>query len=202
MTPSHPHYAPDDDPSQIDILTVMRVAIATTVLVGALALGSLPASAAATGTSSAGADPTPAQIRTSIARATSAKTLWATVNICDTRADPNVLGIRGQMPSLGFASWLSMQIHLSYYKRAKKAFVADPGTTKTIRLGRSTHGLQQGGATYTFKGPTPMLQASVSFIWRRSGHTLGATHMVTTGGHPGADFGSPPRFSAASCRIR
>jgi len=193
---------PADNSSQIDIVTGMRVAIVTTVLVGALAVGSLPAAAATTGTSPAGADPTPAQIRTSIARAQRARTLWATVNICDTRADPNVLGVRGEMPSLGFASWMSMQIHLDYYNRTKKTFVADPGTTKTIRLGRSTHGLQQGGATYTFKGPTPMLQASVSFIWRRSGHTLGTTHMVTTGGHPGADFGSPPRFSAASCRIR
>ncbi len=180
----------------------MRSAIATTVLAGALALGSLPAAAATTGISAAGANPTPAQIRTAIARATSAKTLWATVNICDTRADPNVLGIRGQMPSLGFASWLSMQIHLSYYSQTRKVFVADPGTMKTIRLGRSTHGLQQGGATYTFKGPTPTLQASVSFIWRRSGRTLGTTQMVTTGGHPSADFGSPPRFSAARCRIQ
>jgi len=140
----------------------MRSAIAATVLAGALAVSSSPA-AATTGTSLPGADPTPAQIRTSIARATSAKTLWATVNICDTRTQPRVLGIRGQMPSLGFASWLSMEINLSYYDQAKQAFVADPGTAKTIRLGRSTHGLQQGGATYTFMGPTPMLQASVSF---------------------------------------
>jgi len=177
----------------------MRVAISITVLAAALAVGS-PSAALATA-SAAGANPTPAQIRTSIARAQRAKTLWATVNICDTRADPNVLGVRGQMPSLGFPAWMSMEIHLSYYNQTKQAFVADPGTTKTIRLGRSTRGLQQGGATYTFKGPTPVLQASVSFVWRRSGHKLGTTHMVTTGGHPSADFGSPPRFSAASCRI-
>lgn len=165
-------------------------------------MGSLPAAAANAGATPAGANPTPAQIRTAITRAELAKTLWATVNICDTRADPNVLGIRGQMPSLGFASWMSMEIHLSYYNQAKKTFVADPGTAKTIRLGRSARGLQQGGATYTFQGPTPILQASVNFIWRRAGQTLGTTHMVTTGGHPSADFGSPPRFSAATCRVR
>lgn len=202
MTPSHPYYVRRDDPSQIDIVTPMRVPMTTTVLVGALALGSVPAAAATSGASPAIANPTPAQIRTAIGRAEGAKTLWATVNICDTRADPNVLGVRGQMPSLGFASWMSMQIHLTYYNRAKKTFVSAPATTKTIRLGRSAHGLQQGGATYTFKGPTPVLRASVSFIWRRSGRTLGTTQMVTTDGHPGADFGSPPRFSAASCRIR
>ncbi len=199
MTPSHPHYVRRDDPSRVGIVTIVRVAIATTVLVGALAAGTPPAATATA--SSAGANPTPAQIRTAIARAQRAKTLWATVNVCDTRADPNVLGVRGEMPSLGFASWLSMEIHLDYYDQAKQSFVTDPGTVKTIRLGRSLHGLQQGGATYTFKGPTPMLQASVRFIWRRSGQTLGATSMLTTGGHPSADFGSPPRFSAATCQI-
>lgn len=180
----------------------MRVAIPTTVLVGALALGSIPVAASTAGASPAGANPTPAQIGTAVARAESAKTLWATVNICDTPADPNVLGVRGQMPSLGFPAWMSMQIQLDYYDKVKQTFVPDPKTTKTIRLGRAAHGLQQGGATYTFKSPTPVLRASVSFIWRRSGRTLGTTPMVTTGGHPGADFGSPPHFSAASCRIR
>ncbi len=193
---------PDDDPSHSDIVIVVRAAIATTVLVGVLAAGSLPAETATAGASPAGANPTPAQIRTAIARAQRARTLWATVNICDTRADPKVLGVRGQMPSLGFASWMSMEIHLDYYNRAKKTFVTDPGTAKTLRLGRSAHGLQQGGATYTFRGATPMLQASVRFIWRRSGQTLGTTPMLTTGGHPSADFGSPPRFSAATCQIR
>ncbi len=180
----------------------MRFPIATTVLAGALALASLPAAASTAGASPAGADPSPAQIRTSIARAESAKTLWATLNICDTRSHPNVLGVRGEMPSLGFASWMSMEIHLDYYNPTTKTFVADPGTAKTIRLGRSAHGLQQGGATYTFRGPTPILHASVSFIWRRSGRTLGTTDMVTTVGHPSADFGSPPKFSAATCQIR
>lgn len=180
----------------------MRVAFVTTVLAAALSVSPVAATAASLRAPAAGAGPTPAQVRTAIARAEAAKTLWATVNICDTRADPKVLGVRGQMPSLGFASWLSMDVQVNYYDTARKAFVADPGTVKTIRLGRSAHGLQQGGATYTFKGPTPVLEARVSFIWRRSGQLLGTTRTVTTASHPSADFGSPPRFSAATCRIR
>ncbi len=180
----------------------VRVAFATTVLVAALSVSPVAAAAAPRRASAAQAGPTPAQVRTAIARAQAARTLWATVNICDTRADPNVLGVRGQLPSLGFAAWLSMEIHLNYYNQARKAFVADPGTVRTIRLGRSAHGLQQGGATYTFKGSTPVLEATVRFIWRRSGRLLGTTRAVTTAGHPSADFGSPPRFSAATCRIR
>ena len=179
----------------------MRGALATTVLTVVLAVAVLAAGAAVP-RAGAATNPSPAQVRAAIARAEKTTTLWATVNICDTRAYPNVLGIRGQMPSLGFPAWLSMQIGLRYYSATRKRFVTDPGTAKTIRLGRSTHGLQQGGATYTFKGATPVLQASVRFIWRRSGRLLGSTAALTTAGHPSADYGSPPRFSAATCRIR
>ncbi|HET9103021.1 MAG TPA: hypothetical protein VFN55_06665 [Solirubrobacteraceae bacterium] len=171
----------------------MRVAVASTVLAAVLAVSG-SAAGAATG-------PTPAQVSTAVARAERATTLWATINICDPRADPKVLGVRGQMPSLGFASWMSMEIRLEYYDARRHRWIDDPGTLKTIRLGRASRGLQQGGATYAFTGPTPALRARVRFAWRRSGRLLGTTVGLTTAGHPGADYGSPPGYSAASCRI-
>lgn len=146
-------------------------------------------------------NPTPAQIDKAVARAKTARTLWATVNICNSSRYPNTIGIRGQMPSLGFPSWLSMQIQLNYYAKAKHRFVADPGSVKTIRLGRSSSGLQQGGALYAFKPHAGLLQATVRFFWRRLGVLLGTTQMLTTAGHPSADFGSPSRFSAAQCHL-
>ena len=172
----------------------MRVAVVSTVLAAVLASSGSTAGAAA--------GPTPARISAAVLRAERATTLWGTINICDTRADPNVLGVRGQMPSLGFASWMSMEIRLDYYNAKHRRWIADPGTLKTIRLGRSARGLQQGGATYAFTGATPPLRAQVRFFWRRSGRLLGSTAVLTTAGHPGADFGSPPGYSAASCRIR
>lgn len=185
----------------------MRVATATTVLAGFLGVASFGATAAEaaggnlTTAATAGGGPTPAQVAKAIHNAETSKSLWATINICDTRDQPNVLGVRGQMPSLGFPAWLSMEIHLAYYDKTQKRWVTDPGTQKTIRLGRSAHGLQQGGATYTFPGATPQLQASVRFVWRRSGNLLGTTQQLTAAGHPQADFGSPPRYSAATCTI-
>ncbi|MGH2866327.1 MAG: hypothetical protein ACRDNK_02000 [Solirubrobacteraceae bacterium] len=170
----------------------------TTVL--AMVLSAVAPPAMAVG--SAAKDPTPAQISKAIRTAKRSKTLWATVNICDSRRHPHQLGIRGQMPSLGFPAWLSMRIQLNYYSRAHKKFVADPGSTKTIRLGRSRSGLQQGGAVYAFNPHAGLLDATVRFFWRRSGKLLGATTQTTSAGHPGADFGSPPRFTAAQCRIR
>jgi hypothetical protein len=183
----------------LDILTGVRFALLTTVLAVALPAAAPPAAVIA----AAASNPTPAQVTKAIRTAERAKTLWATVNICDSRRDPNTLGIRGEMPSLGFPAWLSMRIQVNYYSRSKKKFIPVPGTAtvKTIRLGRSRLGLQQGGAVFVFKPHAGLLDASVEFFWRRSGRLLGSTTQPTAGGHHGADFGSPPRFSAAQCRI-
>jgi hypothetical protein len=176
----------------------MRLALVTTVLAMVLASVAAPALAVA----AAAKDPTSAQISKAISSAKRSKALWATVNICNSPSHPNQLGIRGQMPALGFPAWLSMRIQLNYYSDSQKKFVVDPGSTKMIRLGRSRSGLQQGGAVYAFNPHAGLLNASVRFDWRRSGKLLGSTTQTTTGGHRGADFGSPPHFTAAQCRIR
>jgi hypothetical protein len=175
----------------------VRVALATTVLALGVAavVPVVPASAS-------GRNPTRPQIARAVKRAKDSGSLWATVNICDTRRHPHTLGIRAQMPTLGFASWLSFQIQLNYYSASKRRFVPVSKGTMLVRLGRSSHGLQQAGATFTFQPHTGLLNATVNFIWRRSGRLLGQTRRTTTGGHPRADFGSPPHFSAKQCRIR
>ncbi len=177
------------------MLTCVRLALLTTVLVMTLSIAAAPVAQAA-------ANPTPAQISKAIGAAKRSKALWATINICDSARYPNTLGVRGQMPALGFASWMSMQIQVNYYSGQKKQFIPDPGSLKVIRLGRSSSGLQQGGAFYAFRPHAGLLTATVQFIWRRSGEPLGSTTLRTTGGHRGADFGSPPHFTAAQCRIR
>jgi hypothetical protein len=175
----------------------MRLALVTTVLAMVLPSVAAPAISFA----AAAKDPTPAQISKAMRTAKRSKTLWATVNICNSRSHPDQLGIRGQMPSLGFPAWLSMRIQLNYYSNSQKKFVVDPGSTKLIRLGRSRAGLLQGGWVYAFNPHAGLLDATVNFYWRRSGKLLGSTTETTTGGHRGADFGSPAHFTAAQCRI-
>ncbi len=183
----------------------MRLARTATVLAIAagaatFAAGASAAASTATSTATTGG-PTKAQIRTAVARAERSKSLWATVNICNSKRYPDRIGVRGQMPSLGFAAWLSMDIQLQYYSTTAKHFVALPsGGTRTTRLGRSSTKLHQGGGTWTFNKPT-LLDATVQFVWRRSGKLLGETTQTTTGDHPSADFGSPPHYSAKECRI-
>lgn len=86
--------------------------------------------------------PTRAQIRTAIDRALRSKTLWATVNICDTAHHPDVIGIRGEMPALGFGAALSMRIQVNYL--ASGRFKPDPGAAVRLALGSPTSGSQQG----------------------------------------------------------
>ena len=175
----------------------VRIALWTTVL--ALAMLAVPAGAVA---HRAAKNPTRAQIKTAIQKAERSKSLWATVNVCTSASKQDTIGIRGQMPTLGFAAWLSMNVQLNYYSTAKKRFVTDTnGGEKFVRLGRLSTGLQQGGALFTFQPGKQLVNASVTFIWRRSGKLLGQTTRATTVGHPNADFGTPAHYSASQCRI-
>jgi hypothetical protein len=164
------------------------------------AVSAVPAAAIARATAK---NPTQAQIRSAVRRAERSTSLWATVNICDTKRYPNTIGVRGQMPSLGFPAWLSMNVQLYYFSPTEKRFLAVPkGGTKTVRLGRSSSGLEQDGATFAFAPPVGPLDATIQFVWQRAGKLLGETTLHTTAGHRDADFGSPAHYSAKQCRIR
>jgi hypothetical protein len=175
----------------------MRIALPTTVLALMMLAAPVPAGAHA-----AAKNPTRAQIRTAIAKAERSKSLWATVNVCTSTSKQDTIGIRGQMPTLGFAAWLSMSIQLNYYSATKKKFLpVTKGGQKLVRIGRVSTGLQQDGALYNFEPASELVNASVTFIWRRSGRLLGQTVRTTTPGHPDADFGVPAHYSAQQCKI-
>jgi hypothetical protein len=172
----------------------VRVALATTVLILGLAAAT-PSVAAQT------PNPTKAQVATAIRNAERSRSLWATINICDTKRYPHTLGVRGQMSDLGFPAWLSMRIQVSYYSASQHKFIPIKDTT-LVRLGRSSRGLQQGGTRLVFTPHTGLLNAHITFMWKRSGKLLGQTVRRSTAGHRDADFGSPPHFSAKDCQIK
>jgi hypothetical protein len=173
----------------------MRAALATTVLAAAVLVTLAAAAAAAVG---------PRRIAAAVSKAERSPSLWATVNICSSRRDPDSLGIRGQMPTLGFPASLSMVIQVDYWSTATKRFVPihSAAATTTLSLGEQSTGLQQDGAIFPFKAHTGLLNATITFTWRRAGKLLGETERRTTAGHPDADYGSPPHFSAAQCTIK
>jgi hypothetical protein len=150
----------------------------------------------------AAATPSPSQVRKAVSDAKRSKQLWATINICDTRHHPNTLGIRGQMPALGFPSLISIAISVDFWSPESKRFKPDPGANKLIRLGHSSEGIHQQGVSFRFAPQAGRFRGSATFVWKRGGKVVGETDRVTTGGHRDADFGDPRGFSAATCTIR
>lgn len=174
----------------------MRVALATTVLAAGLAVA-----APVTIAQASAATPTSAQVQRAVGRAERSKSLWATVNVCDSRRYPNTIGVRGQMPTLGFPASMSMYVQVNYFSNAKQVFEPIRNATMRIGIGRSATGLEQAGSTFVFPRHTGLLNATIKFTWAR-GSVLAQTARRTTGGHKDVDYSSPPRYSARECRIR
>jgi hypothetical protein len=167
------------------------------VALGALlTLAALPA--LAYGSRSKG--PTAAQIRTAIRRAEQSRDLWATVNICNTTHHPDVIGIRAQMPALGFLARLRMDLGVEYL--ADHAFKPVPTTTRSISIAPVRSGLQQGGITFSFPPHAGYFRGSATFEWSRDSKLLGRVTVKTSPGHRTADFGDPPGFSSWNCVMR
>jgi hypothetical protein len=177
----------------------MRAALVTTVLAGAVFVA-----AGSAGAGPAAADVGPARIARAVRSAEQSRSLWATVNICDTRKYSNDLGVRGQMPTLGFAASMFMVVQVDFWSRAQHRFLPIQSNLATTRLslGTNASGLQQDGAVFPFSAHTGLLNATVTFIWTRGGKVIGQTVRRTTAGHTDARHGSPPRYSAAQCRIK
>jgi hypothetical protein len=145
--------------------------------------------------------PTSSQIRAAIRKAERSRDLWATVNICNTTRHPNAVGIRGQMPDLGFNARLAMRFGVDYWVITKHQFQPVPHVTSSVSLGISRSGLRQGGVRFKFGSHAGHLRGSVTFEWRLGRRVLGSITRKTSAGHRGADFGDPPHFSAAQCWI-
>jgi hypothetical protein len=125
--------------------------------------------------------------------------LWATVNLCNTRSYPHELGLRGQMPGLGFGAQEYMTFEVYY--RSGGRYVPIPSTRERMALGRqSGSSLHQAGVTFTFTQPA-VLEGRITFTWKRGGTRLGQVVLATTGRHKHVDFGDPRGHSAASCTI-
>jgi hypothetical protein len=145
--------------------------------------------------------PTPAQIRAAVARAERSRDLWATVNICDTKRNPDTIGIRGEMPALGFKTGLSIEIRLEFYKFKQRQWALVPGAVRRVPLGSFSTGLHQDGFSFIFK-PFVVLRGAVTFKWTLAGKVIGSTARTTARNLKHVDDGDPPGYSRARCTIQ
>jgi hypothetical protein len=185
---------------------LVGIRLSCTLLAIIAALGSSAATAQAKRSTRSNA-PTSAQIRKAVAKAERSTMLWATVNVCQVEGKQAVhggsIGIRGQMPTLGFVSRLTMTIQLNRYSATSKSFAALPYATAqtTVSPGVFAKDLHQDGAVFPFSGPAGLLNATVTFSWTRAGKLLGSTTQQTAAGHRDAAGGRPAHYSAAQCQL-
>ena len=128
--------------------------------------------------------------------------LWATVNVCDTEAHPDEIGIRASMPGGKAKSRLQMRFRVQYRDlsdgRWRAVRAADSGWR---RIGRGRAARESGWSFEVAGEGQRILRGVVSYRWMRSGRSTRRARRVTEGGHQSTLGADPADFSAATCRI-
>jgi hypothetical protein len=131
------------------------------------------------------------------ARAADGK-LWATVNVCDTAAHPNEVGIRAALPLRGSRT-ARLRYRVQYRDlsdgRWRWVRAADSGWRKVGHTSESGWSFEVAGEG------TQILRGVVSYRWKRNGKIARRARRVTEAAHHSTAGADPKDFSAATCRI-
>jgi hypothetical protein len=128
--------------------------------------------------------------------------LWATVNICNTPAHPDTIGIRASMPGTPRGARAAMRFDVQY--RTPAGWQRVSGTDSGWRpVGTARGRALQSGWSFQFATPPQpvMLRGVVRFRWRRHGRTVRWARHTTTAAHHVRKAGDPPGYSAATCAL-
>jgi len=131
--------------------------------------------------------------------------LWATIDVCDSAAHPDTLGIRGSMPGTGDAAeTMFMQFRVEYLRRLVWTNIGAGGESAFEAVGNAASRLRQAGADFTVAPRTSvhyLLRGVVTFQWRLNGAVVATTLRSTTAGHAAGAGADPPGYSASVCSI-
>ena len=134
--------------------------------------------------------------------------LWATVNVCDTERNPDILGIRASMQGSGRrGETMWMRFRVQYYDQDEQLwhnFLSEGTDSGYIRVGRhARYKARQSGYLFPFMplvGERYLLRGAVEFQWRKRGRVMRNARELTTAGHTTA-LADPAGYSAATCEI-
>jgi hypothetical protein len=133
--------------------------------------------------------------------------LWATVDVCNPKDQPNTIGIRGSMPGDGRAKdTMYMRFRLQYLDAAKKAWLnlSKGGDSGMLKLGSAALA-RQGGFSVELAPvaghPVFTLRGYVTYQWRRGPTVLQSATKVTSAGHTSLAGADPRGYSAATCKL-
>jgi hypothetical protein len=151
------------------------------------------------------------------AAAAPSRSLWTTVNICDTASAPNGMGVRANMPGNGTRQRMYVRFTAQYYSSLQKRWlrVRGSGRSPWLYAGPARYAARQAGWTFGFAQPASshvfLVRAVATFEWRELRRPRGSRRArwvvairrrrVTRGGISGVDGADPPGTSRASCYI-
>ena len=133
--------------------------------------------------------------------------LWATVNVCDTEAHPNQLGVRARMPGNGTRQTMYMRFRVHYFSEEEGIWhnVGGTGISRWIRLGSARIRHREAGYTFGFDPPAAgsrfILRGLVEYQWRRGRKVVRRARANTKGGFESTRGADPPGYSSGVCEI-
>jgi len=138
---------------------------------------------------------------------THSRELWATVNVCSPKDQPNTIGIRGSMPGNSHATdAMYMRFRVQYLDTTTNKWIdlsqgADSGFLKVGSAALT----RQSGRSFQFAPaagkPAFTLRGYVIFQWRKGATVLETITRPTTAGHTSLAGADPHGFSAATCTL-
>jgi hypothetical protein len=133
--------------------------------------------------------------------------LWATINVCDTAAHPNTIGIRGSMPGTGDAhEQMYMQFVVEYRSPTGHwHFRSGGGESRFVAVGNGSFSSRQAGWNFVLarsSTETYTLRGIVVFEWRVNGRAVAHLVRATRAGHRAAAGADPAGYSSATCTIK
>ncbi len=131
--------------------------------------------------------------------------LWATIDVCDTKAHPDTVGIRGSMPGTGDAGEsMFMQFRVEYLRERVWTNIGRRGESPFVAAGSAAFRSRQAGVDVTIAPSAErhfLLRGVVTFEWRLRGRVIATALRSTTAGHAAGAGADPPGYSASVCSI-
>jgi hypothetical protein len=138
-----------------------------------------------------------------------ALTPWATVNVCDTAAHPNAIGIRASMPGARRASVrLYARFRVQWHDQTDGLWhnLLSGGDSGFVALGRvKATAARESGQVFRYQAPKQgaplLLRGRVDFQWRIGRTVVRRETALTAKGHKSAAGSDPKGYSAATCTL-
>ena len=132
--------------------------------------------------------------------------LWATVNVCDTEAHPDTIGIRGSMPGTGRRSDRMYMRFSVQFEGSDGDWhdLSDGGVSRWEPVGSGRWDSRQSGWFFQVRPPEGRvrLRGVVRFQWRRRGKVVRRETRATEAGHRSTAGADPRRWSRSICVVR